>query len=175
MAQQEGVHSHMITSYYAAPLMVERQRGLIIEINDGNFIGYNNCGLYYSLTKNCAILLAYFMSVELREHNVTAVALTPGYLRSEVMLEKKFGVGEENWQNAIKQDPDFANSETPFYVGRAVVALASDPDVIKKTGRALSAGWLARDYGFTDMDGRQPPGYFEKEGMFTGTGFRLEP
>lgn len=175
MAQHEGIHSHMITSYYAAPLMIARRKGLIVEINDGNFIGYNNCGLYYSLTKNSAILLAYFMSVELREHNVAAVALTPGYLRSEVMLEKKFGVGEENWQDAIKQDPDFANSETPFYVGRAVVALASDPDVIKKTGRALSAGWLARDYGFTDVDGRQPPGYFEKEGVFTGTGFRLEP
>ncbi len=175
VAQQEGVHSHMITSYYAAPLMIARRKGLIVEINDGNFIGYNNCGLYYSLTKNSAILLAYFMSVELREHNVAAVALTPGYLRSEVMLEKKFGVGEENWQDAINQDPDFANSETPFYVGRAVVALASDPDVIKKTGRALSAGWLARDYGFTDVDGRQPLGYFEKEGVFTGTGFRLEP
>ena len=175
LAQRDGVESHMITSHYAAPLMVERRSGLIVEINDGNFIGYNNCGLYYSLTKNSAILLAYFMSIELKEHNVAAVALTPGWLRSEVMLEKYFKVSEANWQDGIKQDPNFANSETPFYVGRAVVALAADPDIMKKTGRALSAGWLARDYGFTDVDGRQPPGYYEKEGVFTGTGFKLEP
>ena len=173
LAQQNGVHAHLITSYYAAPLMIKHRSGLIVEVNDGNYIGYNNVGLYYSLTKNCAILLAYFMSVELKTNNIAVVALTPGYLRSEMMLEG-FGVTEANWQDAIKQDPNFANSETPFYTGRAVVALASDADVMEKTGRALSAGWLARDYGFTDVDGRQPPGYFEKEGVFTGLGFKLD-
>jgi NAD(P)-dependent dehydrogenase (short-subunit alcohol dehydrogenase family) len=173
LAQQDGIHSHIITSYYAAPLMVEQQQGLIVEVNDGNYLGYNSCGLFYSLTKTSAILLAYFMSKELQEHNIAVVTLTPGYLRSEKMLENK-GVTEENWQDAIKKDPDFADSETPFYIGRAVVALASDPNVMKKTGRALSAGWLARDYDFTDVDGRQPPGYFEKEGVFTGLGFKLD-
>ena len=174
LAQQAGVHSHIITSYHAAQLMVERQQGLIVEVNDGNYIGYNTAGLFYSLTKNAAILLAYFMSIELKEHGVTAVALTPGYLRSEKMLESK-GVSERNWKDAIDQDPAFAQSETPFYVGRAVAALASDPNVMERTGRALSAGWLARDYGFTDVDGRQPLGYFEKEGVFTGRGFKLDP
>jgi NAD(P)-dependent dehydrogenase (short-subunit alcohol dehydrogenase family) len=173
LAQQAGVHSHIITSYYAAQLMVEHRQGLIVEVNDGNYIGYNTAGLFYSLTKNSAILLAYFMSKELQEHNITVVALTPGYLRSEKMLESK-GVNEENWRDAIEQDPAFADSETPFYVGRAVVALASDPNVMEKTGRALSVGWLARDYGFTDVDGRQPPGYFEKEGVFTGIEFKLD-
>jgi NAD(P)-dependent dehydrogenase (short-subunit alcohol dehydrogenase family) len=172
-AQQAGVHSHIITSYYAAQLMVRRRQGLIVEVNDGNYIGYNSCGLFYSLTKTSAVLLAYFMSKELREHNVTAVCLTPGYLRSEQMLEVKFGVTEANWRDAIASDPHFADSETPFYIGRAVAALAADPDVMQKTGRALSAGWLARDYGFTDVDGSQPPGYFEKEGVFTSLGFEV--
>ena len=174
LAQETAVHSHIITSYYAAPLMVERGQGLIVEITDGNYIGYNSSGLFYSLTKNSAVLLAYFMSRELQEHNVAVVSLTPGYLRSERMLDSK-GVSEENWRATIEKDPHFANSETPSYVGRAVVALASDSEVMGKTGHALSAGWLARDYGFTDVDGRQPPGFFEKEGVFTGLGFRMDP
>jgi len=110
------------------------------------------------------------MSEELRQHNVTAVSLTPGYLRSEQMLEVKFGVTEANWRDAIASDPHFANSETPFYIGRAVVALAADPNVMEKTGHALSAGYLAREYGFTDVDGTQPPGYC-REGVFRNGGF----
>lgn len=164
LALKNGVDSHIITSHYGAQLMVERRQGLIVEVNDGNGLGYNG-NLYYSLNKNSAILLAYFMSVELREYNVAAVAITPGYLRSEAMLESK-GVTEENWQDYIKEDSAWADSETPYYVGRAVVALAADPKVMDKTGRALSSGWLARDYGFTDVDGRQPPGYYPKEGVF---------
>lgn len=167
--QRDGVHTHIITSYYAAPLMVARRQGLIVEINDGNTLGYNNCGVYYSLSKTSAVLLAYFMSEELKEHNVTVVSLTPGWLRSENMLDG-FGVTEENWQDALKIAPDFATSETPFYIGRAVVALATDPDVMERTGHALSAGYLAREYGFTDVDGRQPPGYC-KEGVFKNGGF----
>ncbi len=167
--QENGVHTHMISSYYAAPLMVERRQGLIVEVNDGNHLKYNNCGVYYSLSKASAVLLAYFMSEELREHNVTVVSLTPGWLRSENMLDG-FGVTEENWQDALEQAPDFATSETPFYIGRAVVALATDPDVMERTGHALSAGYLAREYGFTDVDGTQPPGYC-KEGMFKNGGF----
>ena len=174
LALHNGVHTHVITSHYAAPLMIAQQRGLIIEITDGNYLGYNSAGLYYSMTKTSVILLAYFLAKELQKNQIAALALTPGYLRSERMLEQ-FGVGEENWQDAVAQDPVFADSESPYYVGRAVVALATDPNVIAKTGRALSAGWLARDYGFTDIDGRQPPGYFEKEGVFTGLGFEVRP
>jgi NAD(P)-dependent dehydrogenase (short-subunit alcohol dehydrogenase family) len=96
LAQQAGVHSHIITSHYAAQLMVERRRGLIIEINDGNHMMYNSCGLFYSLTKTSAILLAYFMSEELREHNIAAVCLTPGWLRSERMLESYEVPAEES-------------------------------------------------------------------------------
>jgi NAD(P)-dependent dehydrogenase (short-subunit alcohol dehydrogenase family) len=167
--QWDGVHTHIITSYYAAQLMVENRRGLIIEVTDGNHLGYNNCGIYYSLSKTSAVLLAYLMSEELKDCNVVAVSLTPGWLRSEKMLEE-FGVAEENWQDALQEVPDFDSSETPFYIGRAVVALATDPNVMERTGHAFSAGYLAREYGFTDVDGRQPPGYC-KEGVFTKGGF----
>ena len=162
--QRNGVHTHLITSYFAAPLMVESRRGLIIEINDGNCLQYNDVGVYYSLSKTTLVLLAYFMAEELKAYNIAVVSLTSGWLRSESMLDG-FGVTEENWRDALENIPDFVNSETPSYVGRAVVALASDPDIMNKTGHALSAGYLAREYNFTDIDGRQPPGYC-KEGMF---------
>lgn len=162
--QQNGVHTHLITSYFAAPLLVERKQGLIIEINDCNCLQYNDVGVYYSLSKTALVLLAYFMAEELKPHHVTVVSLTPGWLRSETMLDG-FGVTEENWQDAVQEAPDFINSETPFYIGRAVVALATDPNVMEKTGHALSAGYLAHEYNFTDIDGRQPPGY-RREGMF---------
>jgi hypothetical protein len=92
---------------------------------------------------------------ELKKKGITAVSLTPGYLRSEVMLEK-FGVTEDNWRDGIHEDPNFAHSETPLYVGRAVAALAMDPNVSEKTSRALASWELAREYGFTDEDGSQP-------------------
>jgi len=168
-AQRDGVHSHLITSYYAVPLMVERRHGLVVEVADGNWLEYNNCGVFYSLTKTSAVLSAYFMSEELREHNVAVVSLTPDWLRSEEMLEG-FGVTEENWQDVIKTEPDFAKSETPFYIGRAVVALATDPKIMAKTGYALSTGYLAREYGFTDMDGTQPIWYVG-EGVFQNGDF----
>jgi hypothetical protein len=98
------------------------------------------------------------MSEELKAHNVAVVSLTPGWLRSEAMLDG-FGVTEANWQDVIPDWPGFENSETPAYIGRAVVALALDPNVMDKTGHALSAGYLAKEYGFADVDGRQPPGY----------------
>jgi NAD(P)-dependent dehydrogenase (short-subunit alcohol dehydrogenase family) len=168
-AQEAAVHSHIITSHYAAQLLVKRRWGLIVEINDGNRLQYNNCGLFYSLTKASAVLLAYFMSEELRRYNVAAVALTPGWLRSEMMLEIK-GVTEENWP---VEYPDFESSESPLYIGRAVVALAADPNVMQKTGRALSSGWLAREYGFVDVDGRQPV-WYRGEGTFSQGRFTIE-
>jgi NAD(P)-dependent dehydrogenase (short-subunit alcohol dehydrogenase family) len=170
--QVNGVHTHLVTSYYAASLMVERRQGLIIEVTDGNQLTYNDVGVYYSLSKTSLVTLAYLMSEELKAYGVAVVSLTPGWLRSETMLDG-FGVTEANWREALSQAPDFAKSETPFYIGRAVVALAADPNVMNKTGHALSAGYLAREYGFTDVDGTQPPGYpgYCKEGVFKNGGF----
>lgn len=169
--QIQGVHTHIITSYYAAPLMIERRQGLIIEINDGNHLGYRG-RLFYDLAKVSAIRLAYAMSKDLRKYNIAVVALTPGYLRSENMLDQ-FGVTEENWRDGIEKDPGFENSETPYYVGRGVAALAADPNVMEKTGRALSSGWLARGYGFTDVDGRQTA-WYHGDGVFSEDGFTIE-
>jgi NAD(P)-dependent dehydrogenase (short-subunit alcohol dehydrogenase family) len=168
--QRNGVHTHLITSYHAAPLMVERRGGLIVEITDGNRLAFNGVGVYYSFSKTSLVLLAYLLSEELKAHDVAVVSLTPGWLRSEQMLDH-FGVTEENWRDAIAENPDFAKSETPFYIGRAVVALAGDPSIMERTGHALSAGYLAQEYGFTDVDGRQPPGYAwggidVREGLF---------
>ena len=154
LMQQRAVHSHLITSHCAAPLMVERRQGLIVEITDGESPDYRG-NLFYDLAKASAIRLALAMAADLRPHGVTAVALTPGFLRSEAMLEH-FGVTEANWRDAAAKDPDFIVSETPTYIGRAVVALASDPHVVAKTGQALSTWRLSEEYGFTDADGTRP-------------------
>lgn len=154
LMQQRGVHTHFITSRYAAPLMVERKQGLIIEITDGDTDAYRG-NLFYDLVKMSVIRLAYAMAEELRPHGVTALAVTPGFLRSEAMLEY-FGVTEANWQEGAQKDPHFIASETPFFVGRAVAALAADPKVAGKAGRAFSSWGLSDEYGFTDIDGRRP-------------------
>src|SRR5919201_1653404 len=151
---QRAVHSHIITSRHGAPLMVERDAGLIVEITDGDFLGYRG-NLFYDLSKISAIRLAYAMAADLREHRVTALALTPGFLRSEAMLDH-FGVTEANWQDAVRKDRHFAESETPYYIGRAVAALAADPNVATKAGQVLATWNLAKEYGFQDIDGRQP-------------------
>lgn len=153
-----AVNAHIITSYYGLPLMVARRQGLVIEITDSDTEGNPDYrgDLFYDLTKICANRLGFALSEELRKHNVTALALSPGYLRSEAMLEH-FGVTESTWQDAIAKDPHFAKSETPFYIGRAVVALASDPNVAAKAGRVWISGQLAQEYGFTDIDGRTIP------------------
>ncbi|MGG0813434.1 SDR family oxidoreductase [Paenibacillus alvei] len=154
LIQERAVHSHMITSYYGAPLMVERKQGLIIEITDGVDYRYRG-NLYYSLAKVSAIHLAAAMAEELRPHGVTAVAVTPGFLRSEAMLDL-FGVTKENWKDAVKQDPHFIMSETPIYVGRAIAALAADPKKMEKTGQTLSSWGLSDWYDFVDEDGNRP-------------------
>ena len=154
LMQQRAVHSHIITSRYAAPILVAQGHGLIIEVTDGETLAYRG-NLFYDLAKVSAIRLAYAMAEELRPHGVTALALTPGFLRSEAMLDH-FGVTEANWRDAAAQDPHFIASETPTYIGRAVVALAADPDVARKAGTALSTWRLAKEYGFTDADGTQP-------------------
>jgi NAD(P)-dependent dehydrogenase (short-subunit alcohol dehydrogenase family) len=157
-----GIYSHILTSRYAVPLMLERNQGLIVEITDGDFFGYRG-NLFYDLVKLSVIRLAYVMAWELRRHPITALSVTPGFLRSEAMLDL-FGVTEANWREAAEKVPHFIASETPFYVGRAVAALAADPNVAAKSGRVFSSWQLAREYGFKDEDGQQPDWgrYFEE-------------
>jgi NAD(P)-dependent dehydrogenase (short-subunit alcohol dehydrogenase family) len=154
LMQRRAVTTHLITSHYGAPLMVARKQGLIVEITDGCDYRYRG-NLYYSLAKISTIHLAQAMAADLQPYGVTALALTPGFLRSEAMLDL-FGVTESNWRDAIAQDVHFAQSETPAYIGKAVAALAADPNVATKSGKALMSGDLAEEYGFTDADGTQP-------------------
>jgi NAD(P)-dependent dehydrogenase (short-subunit alcohol dehydrogenase family) len=162
---KQAIHSHIITAHYAVPLMLGRRRGIIFEITDGDAFYYRG-NLFYDLVKISVIRLAFAMSRELRKRDIAAVALTPGFLRSEAVLEH-FGVSEANWKdagktksgNSAKQNDapsDFMVSESPRYIGRAVVALAADRHVKKKSGRVFSSWALAREYGFTDLDGTQP-------------------
>jgi NAD(P)-dependent dehydrogenase (short-subunit alcohol dehydrogenase family) len=150
----QAVFTHLITARHLAPLMVEAKRGLIVEITDGVMPGYRG-QLLYDLVKSSVIRLAYEMAWDLAGSGVTAVALSPGFLRSEAMLDR-FGVSEANWRDAVKTHADFVFSETPRYVGRAVAALASDPKVGAKAGAALWGGDLADEYGFNDVDGSRP-------------------
>ena len=149
-----AVTAHIITSRYGAPLLVERRKGLIVEITDGDTHAYRG-NLYCDQAKMSAIRLAYAMAWDLKGTGVTAVAVTPGFLRPEVVLEH-FGVTEENWQDGIRKDKHFAESETPYFVGRAIAALAADPDVGAKAGQVFASGTLAQEYGFDDVDGRRP-------------------
>ena len=134
--------------------MFGRGRGLIVEITDGDSWGYRG-NIFYDLVKTSVIRLAFAMAYELRKRNITAVAVTPGFLRSEHMLDH-FGVTEANWRDAGNQEPNFLESETPLFVGRAVAALAADPDVRKKSGRVFSSWELSDEYGFTDASGARP-------------------
>lgn len=152
--QRQGVHSRLMTSYYAAPLMIARKQGLIIEVTDGVGYGYRG-SLFYSLAKISSVHLAEALAEELGSQGVTALALTPGFLRSEAMLEH-FGVTEANWRDGTAKDPNFIASETPVYIGRAVVALATDPNVAAKAGKSLSTWGLSEEYDFTDADGSRP-------------------
>ncbi|WP_338551413.1 SDR family oxidoreductase [Paenibacillus sp. KS-LC4] len=154
LMQQRAVFSHMITSYYGAPLMTARKQGLIIEVTDGVDNQYRG-NLYYSLAKTSVIHLAKAMAEDLRPFGVTAVALTPGFLRSEAMLDY-FGVTKENWREAAAQEPHFIMSETPAYIGGAVAALAADPEIHLKTGKALSTWGLSEEYAFDDEGGTRP-------------------
>lgn len=160
--QELAVGTHLITSWHLAPLMVARARGLIVEITDGHTDDYRG-SLFYDLAKASAIRLALGQAADLREHGVAALALTPGFLRSEAMLDH-FGVGQDNWRDAVDKDPHFAASETPRFIGRAVAALAADPEVMARSGKAFASGELAEEYGFDDVDGTRPnwPAYFRE-------------
>jgi NAD(P)-dependent dehydrogenase (short-subunit alcohol dehydrogenase family) len=154
-----AVDTHIITSHFAIPLLIREPGGLVVEITDGtaeyNTTYRGTVGLYYDLAKVCAIRLALVQADELRPHGATALSLTPGWLRSEMMLEH-FGVTEDNWREATEEEPHFAISESPHYVGRAVAALAADPEMNRWSGKSLSSGQLAKVYGFTDLDGSRP-------------------
>ena len=152
---ENGSLSHIITSHYGVPLMIETGSGLIVEITDG--VGYElrEFNFYYDLEKAINIRLAQSLAHQLRKHKIAVIALTPGMLRSEEMLDH-FGVTEANWRDAIKHQYDLAYSETPFYIGKAVAALACDRRIMSKSGQAFVSGKLAREYRFTDVDGTQP-------------------
>lgn len=149
-----AVHTHLVTSRHLVPLMVARRRGLVVEVTDGDTLAYRGT-LYYDLAKMSVIRLAYAMAEELGPHGVTALAVTPGFLRSEGVLDH-FGVTEATWRDAVAKDPNFAASEAPCFVGRAVAALAADPRVHERTGGLFASWTLAAEYGFTDIDGARP-------------------
>ncbi|MBO7941120.1 SDR family oxidoreductase [Streptomyces sp. S9] len=153
-----AVETHAITSHHALPLLLRRPGGLVVEMTDGT-AAYNRdtyrVSFFYDLAKASVLRMAFALAHEIGPRGATAVALTPGWMRSEMMLEA-FGVREDNWRDALGNEPHFAISETPRYVGRAVAALAADPEVARLNGQSLSSGGLAPVYGFTDLDGSRP-------------------
>ncbi|NAS25095.1 SDR family oxidoreductase [Herbidospora sp. NEAU-GS84] len=153
-----AIDTHIITSHYALPLLLRHEGGLVVEMTDGT-ADYNAANyrvtFFYDLVKSSVVRMAFGLSKELGPRGATAVALTPGWLRSELMLDH-FGVTEENWRDAVENEPHFAISESPAFVGRAVAALAGDPDRARWNGQSLSSGGLAQVYGFTDVDGSRP-------------------
>jgi NAD(P)-dependent dehydrogenase (short-subunit alcohol dehydrogenase family) len=159
-----AIETHLVTSHHLLPLLIERPGGLLVEVTDGT-ADYNaaryRISVFYDLAKVAVNRLAFSQGHELRPHGGMAVAVTPGWLRSEMMLDN-FGVSEENWRDALRSGggrsapADFALSESPRYVGRAIAALASDPDRARWNQRSVSSGQLAIEYGFTDVDGSRP-------------------
>jgi NAD(P)-dependent dehydrogenase (short-subunit alcohol dehydrogenase family) len=153
-----ALDTHLITSHHALPLLLREPGGLHVEVTDGT-ASYHETHyretVFYDLCKNAVIRMAWGLAKELGPRGATAVAVTPGWLRSEMMLEH-FGVREDNWREAAERIPHFCISETPRYVGRAIAALANDPDVARLNGESLSSGQLAQVYGFTDLDGTRP-------------------
>ncbi|RWD27769.1 SDR family oxidoreductase [Mesorhizobium sp.] len=153
-----GIDTHLITAHHALPLMIERPGGLLVEVTDGT-AEYNadhyRLSPFYDLAKVSVTRMAWAHAKDLAAHGATSVSLTPGWLRSEMMLEA-FGVTEENWREATAKVPHFVISETPRFIGRAIAALAADPDRSSWNGQSLSSGGLAQIYGFTDVDGSRP-------------------
>jgi NAD(P)-dependent dehydrogenase (short-subunit alcohol dehydrogenase family) len=154
-----AVDTHLVTSHFALPLLIRRPGGLVVEMTDGTR-EYNTAhyrlSAFYDLAKSAVLRLAFSQAEELKPFGCTAVALTPGWMRSEMMLEH-YGVTEANWREAAATNPHFAAiSESPRFVGRAVAALAADSGVYRRTGGSFSSGGLALEYGFTDVDGSRP-------------------
>jgi NAD(P)-dependent dehydrogenase (short-subunit alcohol dehydrogenase family) len=155
---RNAVETHAITSHFALPLLIKQPGGLVVEVSDGTD-DYNaktyRVSFFYDLAKAAVNRMAFALAHELKPHGATAVSLTPGWLRSEAMLDA-YRVSEANWRDATKIQPHFAISETPRFVGRAVAALAQDPERARWNGQSLSSGGLAKVYGFTDVDGSRP-------------------
>ena len=153
-----AVDTHAITSHFAIALLIKTPGGLVVEVTDGTD-AYNathyRVSFFYDLAKASVNRMAFALAHELRPYHATAVSLTPGWLRSEAMLEA-YGVTEENWREATVRSPHFAISESPAFVGRAVAALAQDPNVSRWSGQSVSSGQLAQVYGFSDLDGSRP-------------------
>jgi NAD(P)-dependent dehydrogenase (short-subunit alcohol dehydrogenase family) len=153
-----AIDTHITTSHFALPLLIRNEGGLVVEVTDGtdeyNRLNYR-LSLFYDLAKSSVIRMAWALAQELRTHKCTAVALTPGWMRSEMMLGH-YKVTEDNWHEATKISPHFVISETTHYIGRAVAHLAMDPEVSRWNSQSLSSGQLAKIYGFTDVDGSQP-------------------
>jgi NAD(P)-dependent dehydrogenase (short-subunit alcohol dehydrogenase family) len=152
---RQAVVSHLITAKHAVPLMLRKKRGLIVEVTEGDWLISGSGNVMRDLAKSGHKALAMSFADALRSRGIAAVAITPGFLRSEMMLQH-FGVTEATWRNAGKKDPHFLHSESPLFVGRAVAALAQDPNVLERSGDVYSSWELARDYGFTDADGSRP-------------------
>jgi NAD(P)-dependent dehydrogenase (short-subunit alcohol dehydrogenase family) len=153
-----AVDTHAITNHFAIPLLIKEPGGLVVEVTDGtaeyNATNYR-VSFFYDMAKAANLRMAFALGHELQPYGATAVSLTPGWLRSEAMLDA-YGVTESSWREATKHSPHFAISESPAFVGRAVVALARDPHRSRWNGQSLSSGQLAKVYGFTDLDGSQP-------------------
>ena len=153
-----AIDTHLITAHHALPLLLEHPGGLLVEITDGT-AEYNGAhyrlSVFYDLCKTAVTRMAWAHAKDLASFGATAVSITPGWMRSEIMLET-FGVTEANWRDATAKEPHFVISETPRFIGRAVAALAADPDRHRWTGQSLSSGGLAQVYGFKDLDGSQP-------------------
>ena len=151
---RQALTSRIITAKYAALAMMPAKRGLIVEVTENDMLGGGGNPMAQAV-KMAQKVLPLFWAAELAPHGITVMAVTPGFLRSESMLQY-FGVSEDNWREAGKKDPNFLESESPLFVGRAVAALAADPKVADRTGMLFSSWELGRDYGFSDDDGRRP-------------------
>ncbi len=172
-AFRQAILSHLITAKAATPYMMKRRRGLIVEVTEGDTV-FGGGGNALTDVVKCSLKgFAARMAGELRSHRIAAVSITPGFLRSEAMLQH-FGVAESNWRDGGKKDQNFLESESPLFVGRAVAALAADPKVLERSGDILCSWELARDYGFTDHDGRRPDWGVHFAKILPAIGF-LEP
>ena len=153
-----AIDTHLITAHHALPLLIQQPGGLMVEVTDGT-ADYNadhyRLSVFYDLAKTAAIRMAWDHAKDLEKHGATSVAITPGWMRSEMMLGH-FNVTEATWRDATKVQPHFAISETPRFTGRAIAALAADPDKARWNGQSVSSGQLAQVYGFTDVDGSKP-------------------
>jgi len=151
---RQSLVSHIITAKHATPIMIRQRRGLIVEVTENDILSAGGNPMS-QVVKLGLKGLALNMAAELKPHGVAAVAITPGFLRSESMLQHQ-GVTEANWQDAGKKDKNFLESESPLFVGRAVAALAQDPKVLDRSGQLLSSWQLSREYKFSDYDGHRP-------------------